>query len=522
MFDKTTELTNPEAPNDEPKRFAYDFSYWSHDGFQERPLDQYLEGIDEKYVDQQRVFNDLGLKMLENAWKGYNCSLFAYGQTGSGKSYSVMGYQANKGIVPMICEELFRGITEKQQTADTGSEDDFQVTVSMIEIYNEQVKDLLNTKTTHKGGLKVREHQSKGFYVDSLKVFPVNSFADIEGRMNEGTRNRTIAATNMNATSSRAHTIVTITLVMKRTEGGKSLAKTSVLNLVDLAGSERADQTGATGDRLKEGSMINQSLTTLGNVIKALADTGSGKKSGHVPYRDSVLTKLLKNALGGNSKTIMIAAISPADINYEETLSTLRYADRAKSIKTKAIVNESPADKLIRELKEENLRLLQELKSGGTLTSQNVGSSDEGLEEMKKALQEQIERNKSEMLDMEKSWQQRLAETEAANMEKLLAEQNKQQQMKVVPHFWNLNEDAALTGMVVHIVKEGVSKIGSGKASPPPDILLKGLSIQKEHATVSSKKMVVKLKPCKNAKVLINGKEFTTEMELHHNDRLVY
>ncbi|XP_077978175.1 kinesin-like protein KIF28 [Glandiceps talaboti] len=522
MFDKTTELTNPDAPDNEPKRFAFDYSYWSHDGFRERPDDKYLEGTNPKYIDQHRVFDDLGRKMLDNAWKGYNCSLFAYGQTGSGKSYSIMGYGSNKGVVPMTCEELFNGITERQKSAT--AQVDFQVTVSMIEIYNEQVKDLLNPKNTPKGGLKVREHRTKGFYVDSVKVIPVNSFADIESQMNEGTRNRTIAATNMNATSSRAHTIVTITLLQKRTEGGQSLSKTAVINLVDLAGSERADQTGATGDRLKEGSMINQSLTTLGNVIKALGDLGSGKKVSHVPYRDSVLTRLLKNALGGNSKTIMIAAISPADINYEETLSTLRYADRAKSIKTKAVVNESETDKLIRELKEENARLLQQMMSGGNNAAlgQMMGIPEDEVEEMKKMLEGQIRRNKEEMADMEKSWQQRLAETEASSMDKLIAEQKKQAQMKVVPHFWNLNEDPSLTAMIVHFVTEGVTKIGNG-ASSQADILLKGLSIQKDHAIVTNKKMIVKLKVCKNAKVLINGKEITEDVvELHHNDRVMF
>nr|XP_006817089.1 PREDICTED: kinesin-like protein KIF28P-like [Saccoglossus kowalevskii] len=472
----------------------------------------------------QRVFDNLGLNMLENAWKGYNCSLFAYGQTGSGKSYSVMGFQANKGIVPLTCEELFRGIKIRQEACAEG--EDFQVTFSMIEIYNEQVRDLLNPKNAPKGGLKIREHYSKGFYVDMLKVVTVNTFADIESRINEGTRNRTIASTNMNATSSRAHTIVSVTLIQKaKNQAGQMMTKTSIINLVDLAGSERVEKTGATGDRLKEGSMINQSLSTLGNVIKALADLGSGKKAAHIPYRDSKLTMLLKNALGGNSKTIMIAAISPADDNYEETLSTLRYADRAKSIRTKAIINESPTEKLIRELREENARLLQQLQTGGggAMGSNIKGIPEHEVEEMKKALEEQIHRNKSEMDEMEKSWQQRFSEAEAANMEKLVLEQKKQEQMKVVPHFWNLNEDPALTGMVVHFIHDGKSHIGNKNADPAPEILLAGLSILKEHAVVKrNKKNVVKIKQVGKAKVLVNGKELQEEKELHHNDRVMF
>ena len=202
------------------------------------------------------------------------------------------------------------------------------------------------------------------FLAQGLNKTLVTSYADITKMMKEGTSNRTIASTNMNATSSRAHTIVTINLTQKyKNEAGKEMAKSSLINLVDLAGSERADATGATGDRLKEGAAINLSLTSLGNVISALADNSAGKNV-KVPYRDSVLTKLLMNALGGNSKTIMIAAISPADINHDETLSTLRYADRAKQIKTKAVVNEDPTEKLINNLKEENEKLKKMLASG--------------------------------------------------------------------------------------------------------------------------------------------------------------
>lgn len=198
----------------------------------------------------------------------------------------------------------------------------------------------------------------------------MGNYTDIDRRISEGTQNRTIAATNMNATSSRAHTVVTIYFdqFINGTHG--ETKKTSAINLVDLAGkkrfqldfafksvllflgSERAASTGATGDRLKESTNINKSLSTLGNVISALADISSGsKRKVVVPYRDSTLTKLLQNALGGNSKTVMIAALSPADVNYEETLSTLRFADRVKRIKNTVVVNENPLEKLIRELK---------------------------------------------------------------------------------------------------------------------------------------------------------------------------
>ena len=191
----------------------------------------------------------------------------------------------------------------------------------------------------------------------------------IQRKTDEGYNNRSIGSTLMNQTSSRAHTIITIEFKQVKIEDdGRKTEKLSVINLVDLAGSEKAGQTGATGDRLKEGCAINQSLTTLGTCISVLADKAMGKqKKTVVPYRDSSLTRILQNALGGNSKTIMICAVSPSDMNFEESLSTLRYADRAKKIQNKAVINESPQDKLIRELKAENeqlKKLLREAAAG--------------------------------------------------------------------------------------------------------------------------------------------------------------
>lgn len=368
MNNKTTTITDPSGKA-EPKNFAFDFSYWSHDNFHDD--DGLLVADNSKYDSQRNVFEDLGQGVLDNAFKGFNCSLFAYGQTGSGKSFSMIGYGKNKGIVPITCDELFK----KMDGEGDGTK--YEVWFSMLEIYNEQVRDLL-IKTNPKGGLNVKQNPKEGkFYVQGLKKVPVGSYAEIERRQEEGTSNRTVASTQMNATSSRAHTVITIEFNQIKIVDGQETKKESIINLVDLAGSERADSTGATGDRLKEGANINKSLSALGNVITALADASSGKKKVLVPYRDSVLTKLLKNALGGNSKTIMIAALSPADINYDETLSTLRYADRAKKIKNKATVNENPMDKLIRELREENEKLKKMLSGGPVEIEGSAGMTDE-------------------------------------------------------------------------------------------------------------------------------------------------
>ncbi|XP_065896564.1 kinesin-like protein KIF28P isoform X2 [Dysidea avara] len=523
MSGSTTEIKDPAAPNAEPRKFAFDYSYWSHDGFEERE-DGYFAPVTPIYADQQKVFDDLGRGVLDNAWKGYNCSLFAYGQTGSGKSYSMVGYKANKGIVPITCEQLFVGIDAKKST---GQDIECQVTFSMLEIYNEQVRDLLSPHV-QKGGLKVRQHQSKGFYVENLMSVAVKDYKDIEGRMNEGTKNRTVASTNMNATSSRAHTIVAIQFVQKtKDERGKGLQKTSIVNLVDLAGSERADATGATGARLQEGSAINKSLSTLGNVIKALAEDSDGKKKVVVPYRDSVLTKLLKNALGGNSKTIMIAALSPADINYEETLSTLRFADRAKTIKTTAIINESETDKLIRHLREENARLMEMIKNGQISFTAPVGMSDEERARMKKEMEEELarslEQNRQEMANMETSWHQRLQESEQKIKIREKEELKREEACKTIPHFWNLNEDPQLTSMIMHFCPPGKSRVGNKKANPPAQIQLNGLSIQQEHAVVDNQSSTtILLRPCVGARILVNGDPITGQVTLHHNDRVLF
>ncbi|PAV57014.1 hypothetical protein WR25_26093 [Diploscapter pachys] len=508
--DKRTCIRDSNNPDD-AKWFTFDYSYWSHDGYKTEKSG-YLTPADSHYADQKRVFDDLGKGVLENAWAGYNCSLFAYGQTGSGKSYSIVGFKGNKGIVPIVCEELFKKIEEKRNGKKKDSQ--YEVFISMFEIYCEKIRDLLTTKEPPKGGLKVREHPKTGFYVENLTTVPVNSYKEIEARIDEGTKNRTIAATNMNATSSRAHTIVKIQFNQKlpKSNGAGTTTKKSEINLVDLAGSERQSAAGTEGDRLKEGIVINQSLSTLGRVIKALHESQNNKsgKRVQIPFRDSVLTCLLKNALGGNSKTIMIAAISPADINYEETLSTLRFADRAKAIKTNAVVNENQTERMIRELKEENERLQKMIKGGGK------SGTDEELENLRR----QLEENQREMANLEKTWQQKVAEEASKhNMGGDRAEIERRK--KNEPYLWNLNEDAALSGLIVHFIPQGEVTVGNN--SSHPTIVLNGLSILPLHAAfVNSKNDKITLTPLNGAEILINGRSINKETDLQQNDRILF
>ncbi|NWI38442.1 KIF1B protein, partial [Picathartes gymnocephalus] len=352
MQGNSTSIINPKNPKEAPKSFSFDYSYWSH-----------TSPEDPCFASQSRVYNDIGKEMLLHAFEGYNVCIFAYGQTGAGKSYTMMGKQeeSQAGIIPQLCEELFEKIND-----NSNEEMSYSVEVSYMEIYCERVRDLLNPK--NKGNLRVREHPLLGPYVEDLSKLAVTSYTDIADLMDAGNKARTVAATNMNETSSRSHAVFTIVFTQKKhdTETDLSTEKVSKISLVDLAGSERADSTGAKGTRLKEGANINKSLTTLGKVISALAEVSKKKKkTDFIPYRDSVLTWLLRENLGGNSRTAMVAALSPADINYDETLSTLRYADRAKQIKCNAVINEDPNAKLVRELKEEVTRLKDLLRAQG-------------------------------------------------------------------------------------------------------------------------------------------------------------
>ncbi|POI36173.1 hypothetical protein CIB84_000073, partial [Bambusicola thoracicus] len=368
-------IINPKNPKEAPKSFSFDYSYWSH-----------TSPEDPCFASQSRVYNDIGKEMLLHAFEGYNVCIFAYGQTGAGKSYTMMGKQeeSQAGIIPQflsftnklvnedlisdlvlisfqLCEELFEKIND-----NSNEEMSYSVEVSYMEIYCERVRDLLNPK--NKGNLRVREHPLLGPYVEDLSKLAVTSYTDIADLMDAGNKARTVAATNMNETSSRSHAVFTIVFTQKKHDAETDLSteKVSKISLVDLAGSERADSTGAKGTRLKEGANINKSLTTLGKVISALAEVSKKKKkTDFIPYRDSVLTWLLRENLGGNSRTAMVAALSPADINYDETLSTLRYADRAKQIKCNAVINEDPNAKLVRELKEEVTRLKDLLRAQG-------------------------------------------------------------------------------------------------------------------------------------------------------------
>ncbi|XP_053713823.1 kinesin-like protein KIF1A isoform X21 [Synchiropus splendidus] len=556
MSGNTTTIINPKQAKDN-KSFNFDYSYWSH-----------TSPEDVNYASQMLVYKDIGEEMLLHAFEGYNVCIFAYGQTGAGKSYTMMGKQDVKdqqGIIPLLCEDLFTKIND-----NTDNSMSYSVEVSYMEIYCERVRDLLNPK--NKGNLRVREHPLMGPYVEDLSKLAVTSYNDIQDLMDSGNKARTVAATNMNETSSRSHAVFNIIFTQKRhdAETDNTSEKVSKISLVDLAGSERADSTGAKGTRLKEGANINKSLTTLGKVISALAEVDSGpnknkkkkKVESFIPYRDSVLTWLLRENLGGNSRTAMVAALSPADINYDETLSTLRYADRAKQIRCNAVINEDPNNRLVRELKEEVSRLKDLLYAQGlgdiiemtnAMTGMSPSPSLSALSSRAGSIaslhdrimfspgsEEAIERLKETekiIAELNETWEEKLRRTEAIRMEReaLLAEMGVAMREdggtlgvfspKKTPHLVNLNEDPLMSECLLYYIKDGITRVGRLDASSRQDIVLSGHFIKDEHCTFTSSTgpqgETVVLEPCDGAEMYVNGKRVTEATVLKSGHRII-
>nr|XP_045581612.1 kinesin-like protein KIF3B isoform X1 [Procambarus clarkii]XP_045581613.1 kinesin-like protein KIF3B isoform X2 [Procambarus clarkii]XP_045581614.1 kinesin-like protein KIF3B isoform X1 [Procambarus clarkii] len=332
------ELRNIKAPDTDPKKtFTFDAVYdWNSK--------------------QQELYDETFRPLIDSVLCGFNGTIFAYGQTGTGKTYTMEGIRDDpdqRGVIPNSFEHIFNHIARSINQQ-------YLIRASYLEIYQEEIRDLLGKD--QKKRLELKERPDTGVYVKDLQQFVCKSVNEIQHVMTVGNQNRAVGATNMNLHSSRSHAIFIITIECSDLdEKGKSRIRVGKLNLVDLAGSERQSKTGTVGDRLKEATKINLSLSALGNVISALVDG----KSTHIPYRDSKLTRLLQDSLGGNSKTIMVANIGPASYNYDETITTLRYANRAKNIKNKPKINEDPKDAILREYQQELARLKAQLTQRG-------------------------------------------------------------------------------------------------------------------------------------------------------------
>lgn len=364
-FSKVVEIDRGSAqvyiknPQNQTLTFTFDFSF---------PEDS----------TQEEIYDATASPIVSGVLEGFNGTIFAYGQTGTGKTFSMDGKQNGelRGIMPRAFDHIFEYIAANAATHE------FLVTVQYVEIYNDEIRDLL--ASTHDTPLRIREDPNNGVYVQGVAIHKVKDVDDLHNLLKLGKKNRVVRKTNMNAESSRSHSIFTITVETLTKIDGQNHVKKARLNLVDLAGSERAAKTGQDGIGFIEGVNINFELMILGNCISAL----TSRSVTHVPYRDSKLTMMLRDSLGGNARTMMIAAIGPADYNFSETMSTLRYAERAKKIENRPKVNMDPKDAIILKLKDELAELQQKLSQKDQLNAQ-MGASDDVIAAMEEKLKEQ-------------------------------------------------------------------------------------------------------------------------------------
>ncbi|KAG8447859.1 hypothetical protein GDO86_015098 [Hymenochirus boettgeri] len=490
--------------------FQYDFCFCS------------LQPEESSYSSQEVVYKKLAQPLLERVYEGFNMCLFAYGQTGSGKSYTMMGFNEDAGIIPRFCEEMFQKMNCMNQ-----EEVKYHVEMSYFEIYNEKIHDLLTSpreSTINKTVLKVREHPTLGPYVAGLSTYVIASYTDVQTWLELGNKQRATAATGMNEKSSRSHSVFTLSVTQTRREQLEGEVhdhtRTSRVNLVDLAGSERCNSAQSSGVRLKEGASINKSLLTLGKVISALSEMSTVKRRGFIPYRDSLLTWLLKESLGGNSKTAMIATVSPASVNIEESLSTLRYAKQARNIINVARVNEDSNAALIRELKAE----IEKLKEA----QQYVQGVDQAVYEASlreiHSLREKLFMQERELTENQKSWEEKL---ELAKQQKI--EEAKELQKAGVcfkvdnmqPNLVNLNKDPQLSEVLLYIIKEGETKVGKLHPGSTHEIQLTGALIAVNHCIINNVNGQVTLVPMAEAETFVNGNLIWEAIVLQHGDRVI-
>uniref|UniRef100_A0A8C7CY00 Kinesin-like protein KIF14 n=1 Tax=Oncorhynchus kisutch TaxID=8019 RepID=A0A8C7CY00_ONCKI len=481
--------------------FTYDFSFCS------------VDKSDPGFASQQTVYEKLAKPLLERAFEGFNTCLFAYGQTGSGKSYTMMGVGEEAGVTPRFCEELFSRLSVT-----------CHLEMSYFEVYNEKIHDLLiarNEQNQKRWPLRVREHPVNGPYVADKCVVNTHSY---QGWLELGNKQRATAATGMNDKSSRSHSVFTLVMTQTKTEFVEGEEHdhriTSRINLVDLAGSERCSSAQTSGDRLREGASINKSLLTLGKVISALSEQAQTKRKVFTPYRDSVLTWLLKESLGGNSKTAMIATLSPAGSNVEESLSTLRYAKQARMIINVAKVNEDTNAKLIRELKAEVEKLRAAQMSSQGIEPEKINLFQQEI----LALKSQLTQQEREMAEAHRAWREKLEQAEKRKREETKELQKAGITFKVdnrLPNLVNLNEDPQLSEMLLYMIKEGQTKVGQHKSASAHDIQLSGALIADHHCVISNVNGEVSIIPIENAKTFVNGNLVSETTVLHHGDRVI-
>eukprot|EP00659_Diplonema_papillatum_P012500 gene12500-19342_t len=514
-----TIIVNPESGKE--NTFSFDYSFQSHSETE--------QGIGE-YATQDTVFNLLGKPTLYGALEGRNVCLFAYGQTGAGKSFSMLGKADPKelqGIIPRSCLEIFR-------LRDSEKDDpliQYKISIQVVEIYCEMINDLLEVRSKWPPNGHKPRLTKDGYVVDTV-TRPCSTYTDIEQAFTIADKNRSVGSHALNPESSRAHTIYTINYMrQKRANAEAKNAETisAKINLVDLAGSERSESAGTTGQMLKEGNAINLSLTALGSTIKALSE---GKRPN---FRDSKLTLLLQGSMT-NGKVIMIAAVSPASICYDESMSTLRFAERIKMVKIKAKKNVTldPVAEIKKEMEEMRKAMQDEIDRLKAASEGKTLPTSEEAQRLAKLLEEQLESENQlkedfarRLADFEKGYDE--GEDKAAR-EAMDAEWRNELGVDLLkkvdsveePHLRNLNEDSRLAETLFYAFKVGATKVGRSNKDDPPDIEFNGMGIQRNHCIVNWNKAsgTVELVNAAGASTTVNGKKVTGKVPLVHNNRV--
>eukprot|EP00916_Digyalum_oweni_P013872 GHVL01022692.1.p1 GENE.GHVL01022692.1~~GHVL01022692.1.p1 ORF type:complete len:1102 (+),score=155.04 GHVL01022692.1:257-3562(+) len=481
------------------RTYQFDRCFWSFDNSQ-------------PFASQQDVYERLGEVILENALEGYNGCLFAYGQTGSGKSHSIIGRSDDPGLIPRFCDNMF------QKAIEMKGESELRVTMSYIEIYNERIHDLLIPQK-QSVVLDVLQHPKLGTFIPNLTATAVVNYEEVGRLMDFGNKKRSVAVTNMNSTSSRSHAVAIFQLTRIHKSG--VLPKKSTVNLVDLAGSERHDKTEFTKERIKEGNYINSSLTYLGLVISRLCENQKLNNPLHVPFRASKLTFLLSDSLSGNSRTFMLANISPAKKNYQETLSTLRFATSVKKVLTKARINHDHTSDLVKSLYAEIAKLKAELPRAWKNKKESEAADIMAEVKVRERLIEELGVD----------WQEKIkiAQTEKEKRDLALEDmglttkeiQDVFQIEQDVPYLINISDDPLLSGCLMYFLKTGqTTTIGSGTEN---SIVLEGLGMIEQICAIfnSENNSDLNLIGSGSGRVLVNGRPTNGTCEIKHHDRIV-
>eukprot|EP00906_Rhabdomonas_costata_P030228 RCo042701 len=521
-----TYVQDPASASKDEKKFDLDHSFQT---FSREDLEA------GEYYDQDRVFDEVGRPLMATALEGRNVSLFAYGQTGAGKSFSMLGKPDQPGIIPRICKAIFQEVQDAKSKGPPRADlsVDYMVQVQVVEIYCEMIHDLLtDRKTWPPKGLQTRKTPDNGYVVDALGR-PCTQYSEIEEAIKMADQNRAVGSHALNPESSRAHTIYTIIYEKKTIQTATQKVTEQVrarLNLIDLAGSERCDKAGTSGQMLQEGIAINMSLTHLGDCIKALSES---KKPN---FRNSKLTLLLEGSMT-NGKLMMIAAVSPASICYEETISTLRFAERIKKVKIKCRKNitKNPVEELKNEMEQRRLEMQQEIDElkkrvagGGVVGGGGDSEAVDKLKEMLK-LQEEEAQQMREALDFRmRELQETPSEREARSKEIADAHRKalggasiKNPDEITLPHLRNLNADLRLADTLIYEIERGDTVIGRMDPENPPKFEFNGMGMQPNHCKMMfDGRRVYLRKEAEHARVLVNGRPVEEDTELKHHYRL--